>query len=272
MTLTTMLAACAVASACGGGDDGPDTGFDCLFANCKNSQDIQVSDLSARYEVTQEGTRVTAVSSVGYRYNLLTVVRVTGGDTLTLSSGVQSREMHPTDASWWHASASLDGLGESPTVSVDFKRGTQVERGTVTLPKVFSIVSPTGAVVLKHSDGQLLATLTTLASDHLVTQVNGNCRRADGTQFPINTTLTPAYQSAQPTGHLYRISVSLLDSEIAFENQQAQPGNLSAVDRCELTLQWRSEAYGTTPAGMHPSSSIVGVTKQSMPLSYLAQQ
>jgi hypothetical protein len=272
MTLATVLAACALASGCGGGDDGPDNGFDCLFANCKNSQDIQVSDLSAGYEVTQEGTRVTAVSSMGYRYNLLTVVRVTGGDTLTLSSGAQSREMRPTDSTWWHDSASLGSMGESPTVSVDFRRGTQTERSTVTLPKVFGIVSPAGAVVLKHSDGQLQATLTTLPTDRLVTRMNGTCSRADGTQFPVDITLLPAYQSQQPNGSLYRIGVAALDSEISFENQQTKPANLSPVERCDATLQWRSEVIGTKPAGMHPFSSIIGVTKQAMPLTYLVQQ
>lgn len=274
MTLTAVLAAAAIASACGGGGGGeePTNDLDCIFANCKNSLDIKVSDLSASYEITQEGTRVTAVSSMGYRYNLLTVVRVTGGDKLTLSSGAQSREMHPTDANWWHTSTSLDGLGESPTVSVDFQRGTQVERSTVTMPKVFSIVSPAGAVVLKRSAGQLMVTLTTLPADHLVTWVDGNCNRADGTQFAVKTLVTPAYVSAQPTGGLYRIDVAALDSVISLNNQQAQPTNLSPVDRCDFTLQWRSEVHGTKPAGLHPSSSIVGVTKQVMPLTYLVQQ
>lgn len=273
LTLTAVLAAAAITSACGGGGgEEPATDLECVFANCKNSLDIQVSDLSAGYEITQEGTRVTAVSTMGYRYNLLTVVRVTGGDTLTLSSGAQSREMHPTDASWWHASTSLDGLGQSPTVSVDFRRGTQVERSTVTLPRVFSIVSPVGAVELKHSAGQLLATLTTLPTDQLVTWVEGSCRRTDGTQFPIKTQFHPAYLSAQPAGGLYRIGGSELDSSISLANRQAQPDNLSPVERCDVTLLWRSEVYGTTPAGLHPSSSIVGVTKQAMPLTYLVQQ
>src|SRR4051812_5232615 len=85
-TLTTSCAVFALAtfSGCGGGGaDVPSDGFECLFANCKDSPDVAVADINGTYEVVQEGARITATSTLGYRSNLLGFVRLGGSDSLT---------------------------------------------------------------------------------------------------------------------------------------------------------------------------------------------
>jgi hypothetical protein len=239
----------------------------CTYANCKDSPDVSVADLSASYEVIQDGSHITATSIMGYRYNLVTLVRLRGGDSLAASTGAQSRQMLPTNSLLASFATSFDGQPAGSTVSVDFRRGTQVERSTVTLPRAFVLLDPLGPVTLRLSAGQLLVDVSATPDEPLTVNSSGTCWLADGTTKTVGNVVYGRFVSAVGSGSRYRVDTPALDASVNLP--APMPGEtVQKVTRCDLNLEWRRTVDGTPAAGMHPSSRIMGVTRQSMTVHY----
>jgi len=270
MNRAVAALACLAAglAACGGSSDEEGTAIVCVFTNCKESPDVALADISPRYEVSQEGSRVTVSGNLGYRYNVLTVVRIGGTDDLTTTSGTQTRRVDATDDTRLLYATSLDGQGQNPTVSVDFVRSGLANRSTVTLPATFTIVSPTGPVSLALSAGQLLVDVSVPATETLVVHADGSCLRADGTAFNVKALSAPAsLVTAVPGGSRYRIDTPDL-SALLDANSISDGSSQAQVASCELQLGWQRQQYGTSPASMHPSGYILGMALQRMNVHY----
>jgi len=266
LRLASALFAMTWLHGCGGGDGGASdmaTAMACAFANCKDSPEVVASDIAASYEVVQEGTRVSVTSTLGYRYNLVTVVRLRGGDALVASAGTQSRQMVATDPLLVNFTASFEAQPATPTLSVDFIRGTQVERSTVTLPKAFVLLNPLGPVTLPLSAGQLLVDVSAPPAEPVTVNASGTCSRTDGTSVAYNSGLMGAVQlvGAMGSGSRYRVDAAALDVAI-------NATGAAKVTQCDLTLKWQRVIEGSSPAGLHPNSKILGITQQPMALHY----
>jgi hypothetical protein len=262
------LLVASLLQACGGDAGASDVAaaMACAFANCKDSPDVSVSDISASYEVVQEGTRVTAKSALGYRYNLVTAVRLRGADSLVASVGAQSRSMTATDPTFGFFAASFDAQPATPTVSVDFIRGAQVERSTVTLPKAFVLLNPLGPATLPLSAGQLLVDVSAPPDEPVTVYASGNCSRLDGTSAAYTGGLGISVQlvGALGSGSRYRVGAPAFDAAV-------NTAGAAKVTHCDLTVKWQRVIEGSSAAGLHPHSRIVGITQQSMTLHYDAQ-
>jgi hypothetical protein len=91
-----------VLSACGGGGfiDGEEIGkayadaltegVVCAFSNCKESPDLALSDISAKFYVTQKDGMVQVGASLGQSANLVTTVRPAGADKITATVNGQN--------------------------------------------------------------------------------------------------------------------------------------------------------------------------------------
>lgn len=248
---------------CGGGGSDAAEAMACAFANCKDSPDVSVSDISASYEVVQDGARVTATSALGYRYNLATVVRLRGSDSLVAGTGAQSRQMVATEPTLGSFAASFDAQPATPTVSVDFIRGAQLERSTVTLPKAFVLLNPLGHVTLPLSAGQLLVDVSAPPDEPVTVYASGNCSRSDGTSVSYGSSLGGSVQfvGAVGSGSRYRLDAAAFDFAINI-------AGAAKVTQCDLTLKWQRVIEGSSAAGLHPHSRIVGITQQLMTLHY----
>jgi hypothetical protein len=268
LKLAVALSAMGVLHACGGGTaEDVAEAIGCTFANCKDSPDVSVADLSASYEVIQDGSHITANSILGYRYNLVTLVRLRGGDSLTANTGALSKPMLPIDSLLASFTTSFDGQAAASTVSVDFRRGTQVERSTVTLPRAFVLLNPLGPVTLPLSAGQLLVDVSAAPDEPLTVKSSGTCWRADGTTKTVSNPVYGQFVSANGSGSRYRVDTPTLDAAVNLP--APMPGEtVQKVTRCDLILEWRRTVEGTPAAGMHPSSRIQGVTRQSMTVHY----
>lgn len=265
LRLACALVVVSLLHGCGGGGANDIAeAMGCAFANCKDSPDVSASDIAASYEVVQEGTRVTVTSTLGYRYNLVTVVRLRGGDSLIANAGTQSVQMLATDSTLWHCAASFDAQPATPTLSVDFIRGAQVERSTVTLPKAFVLLNPPGPVTLPLSAGQLLVDVSAPPDEPVTVAASGNCSRADGTSVAYGGNLSAVqFLSANGSGSRYRVDTAALDAALN------APG-AAKVTQCDLNLKWQRVIQGSSPAGLHSNSRILGITQQLMTLHYNA--
>jgi hypothetical protein len=273
----SLLASSLALAACGGGGDFDDLGTDiaCAFVNCKESEAVAVSDISPRYEVSQSGSRVSAHASLGYRSNLITVVRLGGADTLTMEIGSMQRRMQPTDESRFDSASFLDNQPATPTVAITFSRGGQPQRSTVTLPATFSVLSPVGPVTLAKSAGQLLVQVSTPPVETLATRLSGTCTRSDASgNFAVSANMFgAALLGPAPQGTSYRIDTLALDAAVnalGIPANTPDPAALPDVVSCELQITFRRELRGASAPGMHDSGTIVGVTQQAIAVSYRA--
>ncbi|HJV94720.1 MAG TPA: hypothetical protein VJ608_01735 [Albitalea sp.] len=230
---------------------------------------MPLADISPNYELVQEGGRVSVSASLGYRYNLATAVRLSGTDSMTLVSGVQSVALAATDEMRLSYAAFLDGQAPTPTVAVDFVRAGTAHRSTVTIPAAFTITSPTGPANLTLSAGQLLVEVSTLASELLVTRADGSCVRTDDSRFDVHGISAAAgLVGAVPAGSSYRVDAPTLDANLGYVSTAGGSVTAAKVASCDLTVTWRRETRGTAAATMHPFGHILGVTLQRMSLHY----
>jgi hypothetical protein len=263
-----VVAAAAVALvACGGGGGFDDVaeGIACAFANCKNSAELPLQDLAPHIEVSQQATRITGKAGMGYRANLVTVVDLTGGDTFTMVSGAQSVQLQGSSRPNYAYVGSLDGQPTTPTVSIDFQRGGQVYRSTVTLPPQFTLLSPTAPIVVNNSAGQMTADLSIPAGTTGVDAVAvGDCMYSDGISRAVTWAPVASVESAGTTSSsTYRVNTSSLNAAV---NPLNLPPSVTAT-QCDLTLTWRRETKGTVPSAFY-GGLIRGVTTQAMALRF----
>lgn len=266
---TPLIAALAVAG-CGGDSFVPVPDLGCVFSNCKNSAELPLQDLAPSIEVRQAGTRVTTAAEMGYRANLLTSVNLSGGDVYVMSTGSQSMSLPGTAQPPFVYTGAFDGQPAQPAVTVDFRRGANVYRSSVTPPAEFSVVSPAGAVTLDKSAGQLLVELSIPGGTSGVRAVvTGNCAHSDGATRPVDGyTVNTAVLSSTSATTTYRIDTIALHNLLNTPN--APPSTVTATG-CDLTVTWRREVEGTIPAEFY-GGRIVGVTSQPMAVRFNADR
>ncbi|MBT9492206.1 MAG: hypothetical protein IV107_07605 [Paucibacter sp.] len=257
-------------SACGGSivDDIVDD-VTCAVTNCKQSDTLSLGDISPRFTVTQENGQVKVEGRLGYSANVVTVVHPSGNDHLSASVGNQRRDLADEDGKRTKYSTLLADTSEQPLVTANFVRGSELHGSTVTMPKAFAVVAPTGTPVISRSSGKLLVQMSQPFSDKMSLSVDMLCKRADGSSFDSKG--EPLASS--PEGGSYRISTVELDLALnrASVNYNTQSPNSSLVQTCELSFHWVLRQTGTVASTLNRHSSIVAERRAKVAASYDAR-
>lgn len=270
------LAALTVLPGCGGIDDVADemaAAIVCTFEGCRESETLQVDEIAPEYRVTQENGTVNVRASFGKSANVVSTVRLSGGDYASASSGGQSSRLHDAGDRKVYA-VDLRDASEQPTVTVNFHRGGAVHASTVTLPKPMHMLEPTGTVSLTRSQTKLNVRLDVAREAVITADANISCARADGTRFEAQRAYVPTRldTSGAPAG-VYMLDIASLHgvlTELGAAADANAQRNTSAVNRCELTLYWRHEVKGTTAPGMNRHGYVIGERSVSLRANYEA--
>jgi hypothetical protein len=157
-----LLGALALLPSCGGGNGPADAvgeELGCSLLNCKDSATLATADISPRLVASQDGGEVRIDASVSYRANLLTQVKLTGGDQLAAAAGNQRVALVTREPIGSSAQATFGGQPAGATVTLEFVRGGVVYPSTVKIPAPFTVKSPQGAIAILRSPGQYFITL-----------------------------------------------------------------------------------------------------------------
>jgi hypothetical protein len=257
-------------SACGGSIvDAIVDDLTCAVTNCKDSATLKVDEISPRFTVTQENGRVKVEGRLGHSANLLTVVHPSGNDHMSASVGNQRRDLEDEDGKRTNYSVYLADASEQPIVTANFVRGSELHGSTVTMPKTFSVVAPTGTPMIGRSSGKFLVQLSQPYTNQMGVSVSMACKRADGSNFDSkNESLSSA-----PEGNGYRISTLDLDVALnrASVNFNPNSPNSSLVQTCDLTFQWTVSQTGTVASTLNRHSSIVAERRVKHTATYDAR-
>lgn len=266
------MAALAVLSGCGGGYETAEA-IVCSFQGCRESETLQVDEIAPEYRVTQENGMVNVRASFGKSANVVSTVRLSGGDYVSASSGGQSSRLHDAGDRKAYA-VDLRDTSEQPTVTVNFHRGGAVHASTVTLPKPMHMLEPTGTVTLLRSQTKLNVRLDVAREAPITADANTSCARADGTRFEAQRAYIPTrLDTASAPAGVYMLDIASLHATLAELGGAADANgqrNASAISRCELTLYWRHEVRGTAAPGMNRHGYVIGERSVSLRGSYEA--
>ncbi len=257
-------------SACGGSiveaivDD-----VTCAVTNCKLSDTLKLDDISPKFTVTQENGQVKVEGRLGYSANLLTVVHPSGNDHMSASVGGQRRDLVDEDGKRTNYSVFLADTSEQPIVTANFVRGSELHGSTVTMPKAFSVVAPSGTPMIARSAGKFVVQLSQPYSDRMGLGVNMACKRADGSSFDSKG--EPLGVASE--GSNYRIGTLDLDAALnrASVNFNPNSPNTSPVQTCELTFRWQLSQTGTVASTLNRHAEIVARRIASQNASYDAR-
>jgi hypothetical protein len=267
VTITALLSTLML-SACGDGivDDIVDD-LTCAVTNCKQSSSLNVADISPRFKVTQEGGRVRVEGRLGQSANLMTVVQPSGSDHLSASLGAERRDLKDEDGKRTSYSVVFVDSSEQPTVSVNFVRGSELHTSTVSFPKPFALVAPTGTPMIARSAGKFLVQMSQPYASQMALSVSMACKRADGSSF---TSKEEPLASAPEAGN-YRIGTLDLDATLNRASLNANPSSPSLVQSCELTFHWTLRQTGQVAATLSRHGSIVAERSIKQTASYDAR-
>ncbi|MFY7867280.1 hypothetical protein [Roseateles sp.] len=266
----TLLSGLAL-SACGGSNFIDEFVEDtiCGVTNCKESETLKVEDISPRYKVTQDNGVVKIDARLSQSANLITVVRPSGSDRMSASIGALRVDLTDISGRRSDYSAKIADASEEPVVTINFHRGAEVYPSTVTMPKPFSVQSPTGTPLIARSTGQFKVQMTQLPSSKMSLLVAAQCRRADGSSFeskgePMGVALD---------GAAYRISTLDLDLALNRASKGVDPAtpNTSLVQSCDLNFQWTLNNVGSMAPGLNRYGSIVASRSAAHKASYDAR-
>jgi hypothetical protein len=258
--------------ACGSGavDDLADEIADalvCGLSNCKQSDSLRLEDISPRYQLTQQNGQVRVDARLGQSANVVTVVQPSGADHLSASIGNQRRDLADQDGKRKQYSVLLADASEQPTVSVNFVRGSELHTSTVSFPKPFALVAPTGTPMIARSAGKFLVQMSQPYANQMALSVSMACKRADGSSF---TSKEDPLAHAPEAGN-YRIGTLDLDATLNRASLNANSSSPSLVQSCELTFQWTLRQSGTLAATLSRHGSIVAERSISQTASYDAR-
>lgn len=241
----------------------------CGVTNCKESETLKTEDISPHYKITQDNGLVKIDARLSQSANLITVVRPSGSDRLSASIGALRVDLTDTSGRRSDYSAKIADASEQPMVTVNFHRGAEVYTSTVTMPKPFSVQSPTGTPLITRSSGQFKVQMTQLPSSKMSLLVAAQCRRADGSSFeskgePMGLVLD---------GAAYRISTLDLDLALNRTSKGADPAaiNTSLVQSCDLSFNWAHNEEGSMAPGLNRYGSIVARRSVTHKASYDAR-
>jgi hypothetical protein len=266
----------ALLAACGGSQQQDNDIATCVIGGCAESNTLGPTDIQTSYTVTQSGSDVHIVASLGKSGNLFSVLRLSAGDTLTATIGNQSVPLNDTSGGYrTQYVADINTSQSQPVVTVNFTRSGASYGSTVTVPTEFTLLSA-NSISTTLASGSFGVELSPLNSDLLTSTATGSCTRVDGTSFNFSTGIPFSSLGTVSGGVAYKVSTSDLDAAL---NQQGKlpvtsgttPTTTPLVQTCNFQLVWGQTRWGTTPSAMSEHSSIVGETSVTQQVFYNAQ-
>jgi hypothetical protein len=277
-----------VLNGCGGGGPVEDiaqeisSAITCSLANCTDSSTMPISDIRTFFVITQQNGVVNVNASLGKTANVLTVVYLGGGDTISAVDGnqtitLQSQNSNPALANY---AGTFNDASAQPTVMVNFNRGSTAYHSVVTMPTALLLQSPS-SVNLGKAAGSMQVQLSTAAnpinavSTVVSSPMTGNCTRADSSTFAVQSQLPIFSTAAAPkgqTGTIYTISTQNLDAQLNTIGQQQSTSspNLSPVTTCTLNVSWTSTVTGTSDPALYYGSIIQASRSVAQTINYYA--
>lgn len=271
------LMSALILSACGGGGvdgqeigkayaDGLTEGVACAFANCKESPDLALSDISAKFYVTQKDGLVQVSASLGQSANLVTTVRPAGADKITAT--VNGQNLNLADDSKGlrlHYSGQMNENSAQPVVTVSFQRGNDSYPATVTLQPEFSLTSPASPLNLPRGAGVMTVQFNRSLSGTVSAAFNASCQRTDNTSFTASSSIP--YSVVSDT---YQVSTAELDKALTILSRAAnnQKPDTPLVTTCILDFSWNNEVTGIVSNALNRYSNIYGTRSAKHRVSY----
>lgn len=267
-----------VLSACGGGGfiDGEEIGkayadaltegVVCAFSNCKESPDLALSDISAKFYVTQKDGMVQVGASLGQSANLVTTVRPAGADKITAT--VNGQNLNLADDSKGlrlHYSGQMRESSAQPVVTVSFQRGNDSYPATVTLPPEFSLISPASPLNLTRSAGVMTVQFNRSVSGTVSAVFNASCQRTDNSNFTASSSVPHSVVS-----DTYQVSTAELDKALTILSRAAnnQKPDTPLVTTCTLDFSWKNEVTGIVSSSLNKYSIIQGLRSVTHRVNY----
>ena len=277
--LTVALAvASSLLTSCGGGADdlikrlGEVT--NCSVKDCKDSSSLRIDEIRANYLIRQNAGTVKVEASFSLSTNQATLVSLNGKDKLSASIGSQSSSLNDIDGSGTKYVANLADASPQASVSVSFNRGSEAFVSSVSMPKQFTIVSPSEQIALGRSAGKLYVRLDVASDAAISASTKMRCQRADASVFEATTALNSVYEASAAGGAAYRIDTLELDQALNDASRALNPANpnSSLVRSCDLELIWTLSQSGQSASAMSKNSSISAQGSASHLLQYDARK
>ncbi len=266
------LAGLAGLSGCGGNPGaGIADAYSCAFTNCKSSTEVAAEDLRLGGNLTRENGRVTASFGLGYRANLLTVVRLQSPDGMLLLPGPVPLEATSQDGG--SVGAQVQSTQDRWTVRL--QHGGQSYDSSIELPPEVQIRVPAPST-LTRSLGQFGTTLS-VAADPLPQVVlwDGDCQLADGRSARWSGEKNgPAVRlTASGSGQYeYGVTTEALQLSLNEAAASALAATSSAgivVKQCRVSLVWAVTRTGTVASALSSHGSVRGTSQVRQTLSYV---
>ncbi len=259
-------------SGCGGNPgSGIADAYSCAFTNCKSSKDVAAEDLRLGGNLTRENGRVTASFGLGYRANLLTVVRLQSPDGMLLLPGPVPLEATSQDGG--SVGAQVQSTQDRWTVRL--QHGGQSYDSSIELPPEVQIRVPAPST-LTRSLGQFGTTLNVAAAPlPQVVLGDGDCQLADGRSARWTGEKNgPAVRlSASGAGQYeYGVSTDALQQSLDEAAASALSATSTAgivVKQCRVSLVWAVTRTGTMAPALSTYGSVRGTSQARQTLNYV---
>ncbi|MDY0744881.1 hypothetical protein SNE35_10205 [Paucibacter sp. R3-3] len=268
-----MVTTAMLMTGCGGGGDIGEPlldGYTCALNNCKESNTVSTDNVSPRFTITQVSGKVHVDAWLGQSANLLTTLMPSPGDSLTASDGdvppVALRDASGNRLSWV---TDFSDASAQPRITVNFVRNGQTYPNVVTMPKPFSIVSPTGVPQIRRSTGQFDVKLASENLQSVGLAVDANCTRSDRSNFTSKGVGLNRQQDTTDAS-TFHISTLALDKALNDASVAANKNDplTSPVASCSLTLNWVITVEGTVAPTLNQHGWIVATRSVGLAASY----
>lgn len=262
----------AVLGGCGGGPGAELTdATSCAVNNCKYSADVAPQDLRLGGYLTREDGRVSAEFGLSYRANLVTVVRLSSPDALSLMPGqVPLTSKTGPDGL---LEAQLTSNQDSWTVRLSHRGQTYDSAVMLPAPAQIRVPAPSA---LARSQAQFSTALAgPVGAVPEVRLADGDCQLSDGRSARWTGNKSgPQARLDSTSGDQSQFTVTLetlqqsLD-EAAASALSASSTNGISVKQCRFSLAWAYKTKGTVASGLSTYGLIYGVSQVRQAVSYL---
>lgn len=242
-------------------------GFVCVLGNCKPSQEAQVQDVRLNYTATQTGSQVTVKAQLG-QAGKWAILQLSGGDRLTATIGGRQLELKGSTSADYAYAATFDGQGEQPLVSVSFHRGGQSYTSNVTLPKGFTMLSPSGPVQLHRSSADLDAVLQLPSAIRAAVGGTTSCTLTDGAITSLVAAPPFELQEATATQQRWRLKSQDIGPYLESLLKSVNPTTTAKLRHCQMKLAWTLSQDGSQPTGLASGGSLKGEYAVPLELNY----
>lgn len=266
------LAGLAGLSGCGGNPGaGIADAYACAVTNCKSSTEVAAEDLRLGGNLTRENGRVTASFGLGYRANLLTVVRLQSPDGMLLLPGPVPLEATSQDGG--SVGAQVQSTQDRWTVRL--QHGGQSYDSSIELPPEVQIRVPAPST-LARSLGQFGTTLNVAAAPlPQVVLGDGDCQLADGRSARWSGEKNgPAVRLTASGSGQYEYGVSTEALQLSLNEAAASALSATStagivVAQCRVSLVWAVTRTGTVASALSSHGSVRGTSQVRQTLSYV---